>query len=168
MSDDNHDPAGDAELWIGPIGPIPVTADDDPRRKIGRAASRDAQAATTCAELVSLVEANPDPLVRMEAVPRLKARFPMSDAARTALVGALRDPDDGVRCEAISAVSDLAIPGAGDLLVAALNDAEPDVRFFAAIGLQQLDDPRAPVDAESFAYGVVTPGREPKNRSSGC
>ena|SRR6266568_7518373 len=153
MSDDKNDPSNDAQLWIGPIGPIPVIADGDPRRDASRKASRIAQAATTCDELVALVQANPDPLVRMEAVPRLKARFPTSDASRAALVGALRDPDDGVRCEAICAVADLAVPGAGDLIAAALNDREADVRFFAAIALQQLNDPRAPVDPESFAYG---------------
>jgi len=57
-----------------------------------------------------------------------------------------------VGCAAISAVSDLGLPGAGDLLAPALADPEPDVRFFAAIGLQRLDDPRAPADPEAFAY----------------
>ncbi|HEV8596360.1 MAG TPA: HEAT repeat domain-containing protein [Candidatus Dormibacteraeota bacterium] len=89
----------------------------------------------------------------MEAVPRLKARFPDSDATRAALAGALGDVDEAVRCEAISAVTDLALPGAGDLLAAALSDPEPDVRYFAAMGLQHLDDPRAPADPTSFAYG---------------
>jgi hypothetical protein len=50
-----------------------------------------------------------------------------------------------------SAVADLALPGAGDLLAMGLSDPESDVRFFAAIGLQQLDDARAPADPESFA-----------------
>jgi HEAT repeat protein len=97
------------------------------------------------------VRSHRDPLVRMEAVPRLKARFPSSEAARDALVLALSDLDEAVRCEAISAVTDLALPGAGDLLAAAPSDPESDVRYFAAIGLQQLDDARAPADPESFA-----------------
>ena len=153
MSDENGDPSPQATFSIGPIGPIPITTDDDPGTAARRSASRIAQSAVTCEELVELVQSHPNPLARMEAVPRLKARFPRSDAARGALVRALRDPDDGVRCEAISAVADLAIPGAGDLLAAALTDPEPDVRYFAAIALQQLEDPRAPDDPESFAYG---------------
>ena len=88
----------------------------------------------------------------MEAVPRLKARFPKDTSAHEALIRALGDKDEAVRCEAISAVADLALPGAGDLLVAALSDQEADVRFFAAIGLQTLADPRAPDDPEAFAY----------------
>lgn len=102
---------------------------------------------------MELVKNHPDPLVRIEAVPRLKARFPDSDAARAALVRALGDVDDGVRCVAISAVADLALPEAGDLLARALADPEADVRFIAAVGLQLLDDRRAPADPESFAYG---------------
>jgi hypothetical protein len=59
----------------------------------------------------------------------------------------MTDQDDA------SSVTDLALPGAGDLLAAALSDPERDVRYFAAIGLQQLDDARAPADPESFATG---------------
>ena len=68
------------------------------------------------------------------------------------LIRALKDEDGAVRCAAISAVADLALPGAGDLFAAALLDREPDVRFFAAIRLQALADPRAPTDPETFAY----------------
>jgi len=153
MSDDKGDRPGPTEIWIGPIGPIPVRPDGDQALASRRGALRVAQAATTCDELVALVRNHPNPLVRMEAVPRLKARFPDSDIARSTLASAVSDRDDGVRCEAISAVADLALPDAGDLLAAALNDPEPDVRYFAAIGLQQLDDSRAPADPTSFAYG---------------
>jgi len=153
MSDDTGDPPGPTEVWIGPIGPIPVRSDEDGLFASRRGALRVAQAATTCDELVALVRNHPNPLVRMEAVPRLKARFPDSEVARSTLERAVSDRDDGVRCEAIGAVADLAFPGAGDLLAAALNDPEPDVRYFAAIGLQQLDDARAPADPTAFAYG---------------
>ncbi len=153
MTDQDDDSSDRATIWIGPIGPIPVRADDEPGMAASRKASKIAQAATTCDELVELVQSHRDPLVRMEAVPRLKARFPSSEAARAALVLALSDLDEAVRCEAISAVTDLALPGAGDLLTAALSDPETDVRYFAAIGLQQLDDARAPADPESFAIG---------------
>jgi HEAT repeat protein len=91
-------------------------------------------------------------LVRMEAVPRLKARFPSDSRAQDALINAITDVDESVRCAAISAIADLALPLAGDLLAVALQDVESDVRFFAALGLQQLGDARAPDDPETFAY----------------
>jgi HEAT repeat protein len=68
------------------------------------------------------------------------------------LTEAVADVDESVRCAAISAIADLSLPVAGDLLAAALGDAEPDVRFFAALGLQKLGDARAPDDPEAFAY----------------
>ena len=108
--------------------------------------------ATTCDELAALVLHHPDAIVRMEAVPRLKARFPNDPIARDVLLGAVSDPDDAVRCAAIGAVAELAIPGANELLVARLVDPQADVRYFAAIGLQYLGDPRAPDDPEAFAY----------------
>ena len=122
-------------IWIGPIGPIPILADDDPKLVAGRESVRIAQAAIECVDLIELVLRHPDPTVRMEAVPRLKARFPNDTSSQHALILALKDQDEGVRCEAISALADLAMPGVGDLLAAALSDPEPDVRFFAAIGL---------------------------------
>jgi HEAT repeat protein len=142
----------DPSLWVGPIGPIPILADDDPRLVARHRASRIADSAVECPDLIELILRHPDPVVRMEAVPRLKARFPKDGAANDTLIRALRDEDEAVRCAAISAVADLALPGAGDLLVGALSDREPDVRFFAAIGLQTLADPRAPADPEAFAY----------------
>jgi HEAT repeat protein len=138
-------------IWIGPIGPIPIVADADPKLVAGRESARVAQAAIDCVDLIELVLHHPDPIVRMEAVPRLKARFPNDTSSQHALIHALKDEDEGVRCAAASAVAELAVPGAGDLLATMLSDQEPDVRFFAAIGLQTLDDPRAPSDPESFA-----------------
>ena len=140
------------DIWIGPIGPIKVVRDDNAQRLPANAASRIAQTAVECDDLVALVCDHSDPLVRMEAVPRLKARFPSDSRAQTALVNAVIDVDESVRCVAISAIADLALPIAGDLLAAALQDPKPDVRFFAAIGLEQLGDLRAPDDPETFAY----------------
>jgi HEAT repeat protein len=147
MMDDKPD-----NIWIGPIGPIPVGREDDPHRRPAMAASRIAQAAIECEDLVAVVLNNPDSLVRLEAVPRLKARFPDDPRAQEALTEAVADVDESVRCAAISAIADLSLPVAGDLLAAALRDAEPDVRFFAALGLQKLGDARAPDDPEAFAY----------------
>jgi len=151
MSNDDDDNV----VWIGPIGPIPIMEDDDPRRAALRESDRIAQAAVDCRDLVELVLQHPDPIVRLGAVPRLKARFPNDPSAQKALVNAIGDVDEAVRCAAISAVTDLALPEARDLLVVALSDPEPDVRFFAAVGLQALNDPRAPIDPESFAYRNV-------------
>jgi len=140
------------EIWIGPIGPIKVVWEDSPQRLAASAASRVAQAAVECDDLIALVRDPSDPLVRMEAVPRLKARFPSDSRAHDALINAVTDVDEAVRCAAISAIADLALPRAGDLLAAALRDEESDVRFVAAIALQQLGDARAPDDPETFAY----------------
>jgi HEAT repeat protein len=147
MSDEKED-----GLFIGPIGPIPIVREDDQRRAASRAASLIAQAAIDCDDLIALVLDHPDPLVRMEAVPRLKARFPTAPLAQDALMRAVTDADEAVRCSGINAVADLALPLAGDLLATALSDPEPDVRFSAALGLQQLGDIRAPDDPEVFAY----------------
>ncbi|HEY8815075.1 MAG TPA: HEAT repeat domain-containing protein [Candidatus Dormibacteraeota bacterium] len=139
-------------FFVGPIGPIPIVSEDDPRRVAARAASRVAQAAVECDDLIALVLNHPDAMVRMEAVPRLKARFPNDTGAHNALMQAVTDGDEAVRCAGVDAVADLALPLAGDLLVRALNDTDADVRFFAALGLQQLGDARAPDDPEAFAY----------------
>jgi HEAT repeat protein len=139
-------------FFIGPIGPIPIVSEDDPRRVASNAAARVAQAAVDCDDLIALVLNHPDAIVRMEAVPRLKARFPNDSRAHDALMRAVTDGDGAVRCSAVYAVADLALPQAGDLLAIALNDTDADVRFFAAMGLQQLGDERAPDDPEAFAY----------------
>jgi HEAT repeat protein len=139
-------------ITIGPIGPIPVVADDT--LASARSSARIAQLATTCNELVALVLHNPDAIVRMEAVPRLKARFSNDPNARDALLRAVSDPDGAVRCAAIGAVAELAIPGANDVLAERLADPLADVRYFAAVGLQDLGDPRAPDDPEAFAYDM--------------
>ena len=133
---------------------IPVVADDDVTLASARSSARIAQLATTCDEPVALVLHHPDAIVRMEAVPRLKARFPNDPGARDALLRAVSDPDDAVRCTAIGAVAELAIPGANEALVARLADPHANVRYFAAVGLQDLGDPRAPDDPEAFAYDM--------------
>jgi len=148
-------------IFIGPIGPIPVVGEDDPRRVASNAAARVAQAAVDCDDLIALVLNHPDAIVRMEAVPRLKARFPNDSRAHDALMRAVTDGDGAVRCSAVYAIADLALPQAGDLLAIALNDTDADVRYFAAMGLHQLGDERAPDDPEAFAYlhTTVTKGR---------
>lgn len=141
-----------ASIRIGPIGPIPIVNDDDPCREAAEVASRIAQAAVSCDDLLTLIAGHQDPLVRAEAVPRLKARFPEEGKVQEVLLRAVSDVDEGVRCAAISAVADLRLARARDLLATALHDPCPDVRFFAAIGLQHLGDRSAPADPEGFAY----------------
>ena len=48
MSDEKID-----GLFIGPIGPIPIVSEDDPRRIAAGAASRIAQAAVECDDLIA-------------------------------------------------------------------------------------------------------------------
>ncbi|MGH7490512.1 MAG: HEAT repeat domain-containing protein, partial [bacterium] len=136
-SDPDDLKAGDS-IRIGLIGPIPIVDPDDPRRVAAIAAAKVAQAAITLEDLRALVLSHSNPITRAEAIPRLKARFPDDSQAHVALLKAIKDADDGVRCAAISAVADLGLSPAADLLVEALSDPERDVRFFAAIGLQTL------------------------------
>jgi hypothetical protein len=41
-------------FFVGPIGPIPIAHNDDPRRAAARAASRVAQATVDCDDLVAV------------------------------------------------------------------------------------------------------------------
>jgi hypothetical protein len=69
---------GIEEIFIGPIGLIRTIRDNDPRAIHHREASVIAHAAIACDDLIALVRSHSDPLVRMEAVPRLKLGFQMS------------------------------------------------------------------------------------------
>jgi len=50
----DHRRVGDKpdDIWIGPIGRIPIVREDDPQRLAANAASRIAQAAVECDELI--------------------------------------------------------------------------------------------------------------------
>jgi hypothetical protein len=90
-------------FFIGPIRPIPILSEDDPRRVASKAAARVAQAAVACDDLIALVLNHSDAIVRMEAVPRLKARFPNDPRAQDALIRAVTDGDGAVCCSAVYA-----------------------------------------------------------------
>jgi hypothetical protein len=66
------------EIWIGPIGPIPIIDEDDPRFEADRAswsvARRKAQALHSAEELLEGIT-DVDWRVRHESMPRLVARW---------------------------------------------------------------------------------------------
>ena len=66
------------EIWIGPLGPIPIIDEDDPRFEAERAAqsaaNKKAQALHSADELLEGLR-DPDWRVRLESVPRLAVRW---------------------------------------------------------------------------------------------
>jgi hypothetical protein len=66
------------EISVGPVGPIPIIHDDDPRfeeeRAAWSAATKKAQALHSAEELLEGVR-DPDWRVRHEAIPRLVTRW---------------------------------------------------------------------------------------------
>ena len=121
-------------------------------------ATRIAQAAHSLSDLVGLVSWSTDPLVRYEAMPRLRARFANSSATFSALEAAARDPLPLVRSAALMALADLGSPEAADVLAAHLADPEAEVRLEAAEGLRLLSDSRAPDDAAIEALTILVHG----------
>src|SRR4051812_39787915 len=88
------------EIWIGPMGPIEITGEDDPRRRAANRASKIVQAASSLQDLIDLVENSPDPRVRAQAIPRLSARFRGVETALKVLIHAIDDEDRHVRFQA--------------------------------------------------------------------
>jgi len=66
-----------------------------------------------------------------------------SEAAVDGLIGLLKDPDVGVRRQAVSSLAELGNARAVPALGQAINDQEPDVRWNAAISLAGFGDRRA-------------------------
>lgn len=143
---------GEREIWIGLQGPLRVSDEGDPRRDAFRRAGRIAQAATTLEQLVALVRDHSDPLVRLQAIPRLRARFPEAEETESVLIGAAQDGDDGVRRQAYGALADLPGDVARGALRRGLQDASAKVRLMVAAALHDLGDAEAPADPEAWAY----------------
>ena len=146
------------ELWFGLVGPIRVSDEMTPERQAWSDADRVAQAAHSLDDLAELVASHPDPRVRYEAMPRLRARFP--DALRTleVLVAASDDPNAMIREGAIMALGDLGGDEAADAVARRLNDEDFDVRLWAAQTLAFLGDDRAPADPEAWALQGMVDG----------
>jgi len=140
------------EIWVGLQGPIPVNDADTARRTAFAQAGHTAQAATTIDELVALVVNHSDPLVRLQAIPRLRARFPEAPETERALVAASADEDAGVRQQAYSALADMPGGDARRALRVGLRDTSSKVRLIVAAALKDLGDSEAPPDPEAWAY----------------
>jgi HEAT repeat protein len=154
------------ELWVGLQGPIPIADQDDAARLRFREAGRIAQAAVTLDELTRLVCDSADPLVRVQAIPRLRARFPDEPRTEVALVEACRAHDVGVRFQAYSALADVQGGRAREVLRDGLEDDSPRVRLIVATALKELGDVRAPEDPEAWAYDPFAQRRRPNDDTS--
>lgn len=139
------------ELWFGLVGPIRVSNEMTPEREAWVHAGRIAQAAHLLPDLAALVTSHPDPRVRCEAIPRLRARFPNDPETLQALAVASVSADAMVRQAAVMALGDLDGTDAADLIAERLHDGDFDVRLSAAEELGYLGDERAPADPESWA-----------------
>ena len=130
------------EIYIGPVGPIPVHYDDDPRlideRAAWSAAAKVAQSLITADELIGGMS-HVDWRVRHDVVPRLVARA--GDDSRTipTLIAAIdSDPAWEVRDAAVMA---LRWPEDGRVMAVlerALDDSQPEVRWSASFKLAQF------------------------------
>jgi HEAT repeat protein len=95
----------------------------------------------------SLIQAIDDesPRVRLEAIYALGVigRAPLPDDQSQRLTKALDHYDPAVRAAAARVVARLKVTGAADVLLKAINDSHPDVRYAAMRALGALHDTRA-------------------------
>jgi HEAT repeat protein len=148
------------ELWLGLVGPIRVSDETTPEREAWNVAGRIAQAAHSLDDLAGLVATHPDPKVRYQAMPRLRARFPAERQTLDVLIAAADHPDAMVREGAVMALGDLHEPEAADAVARRLHDEDFDVRLEAAQTLLYLGDHRAPDDPEAWALQGMVEGTE--------
>jgi HEAT repeat protein len=131
------------EVYIGPVGPIPVHYDDDPRLVDERAAwsraAKVAQSLITADELIGGMS-HADWRVRHDVVDRLVARA--GDDARTipTLITAIdSDPAWEVRDAAVMAIRWPEDDRVMAVLEQALDDSHPEVRWSASYKLAQFE-----------------------------
>lgn len=129
-------------IYIGPVGPIPIGYDDDPRYEEERAAwseaTKKAQALHSAEELLAGLR-DPDWRVRFESVDRLVARW--KDDPRTAdtvLKAASEDSSSAVRANAMMRLDEFDPEQARRVLLSGLEDPDEDVRWAAQFILDQL------------------------------
>ena len=129
-------------VWIGPVGPIPIIEDDDPRFVEERAAwskaRAKAQALHSADELVSGVH-DPDWRVRFESIDRLVARWPNDPRTLVALIQlAENDPVWQVRGAATMTLTRFDPERVVPVVRRILQDSVADVRWAANFVLFQL------------------------------
>jgi HEAT repeat protein len=134
-------------FWVGPVGPIPIHYEDDPRfeedRRAWSAARRRAQAMHTAGELLTGLF-DRDERVRLEVVDRLIARA--GDDLRTlpALLRAVRkDPAPMVRSSITMRLCDFDRANVMPDLLLLADDPDEDVRWAAEYAIAQLGSPRS-------------------------
>jgi HEAT repeat protein len=136
------------EIWIGPIGPIPIIDEDDPRFEAHRAswsvARRKAQALHSAEELLEGIT-DVDWRVRHESMPRLVARWKDDPRTLDAILHAA-DGDNSwqVRAAAVMTLTEFEPQAVESTLRVGLEDEHEDVRWSARFMLFQLgltDDP---------------------------
>lgn len=130
------------ELTIGPVGPIPIIDEDDPRFEAERSAWSSARARAQALHSVEdLVDglADDDWRVRFESIDRLVARW--RDDSRTPLAVrriAEHDPVWKVRARAMTRLHEFDPHLVRRALLRGLRDSNEDVRSSAQYALDQL------------------------------
>ena len=132
-------------IWIGPVGPIPIFHDDDPRlgedRAAWSAARTKAQAMYSTEELLKGLT-DSEWRVRHEVVDRLIARGRDDPRTLPALLRiAQKDAAWQVRDKIIMRLHEFEPDPVCAVLQAALSDPNPNVRRAAKYSLDQLGEP---------------------------
>jgi HEAT repeat protein len=130
------------EIWIGPVGPIPIIEADDPRFTEERAAWSKARARAQALhsedELLSGVR-DSDWRVRHESIDRLKARWHDDPRTLPALLDlAEHDPEWRVRSTATMALASFDRHRVVPVLRRGLEDPNERVRWAANFELYQF------------------------------
>ena len=136
------------DFWVGPVGPIPITEDDDPRFADERAAwskaRARAQALHSADELQSGVR-DDDWRVRHESIDRLVARWPRESRTLPALLElAEHDPEWRVRSAAKMVLTDFDPDIAAPLVRRGLHDPSEEVRWASNFVLFQFGHSDSP------------------------
>jgi len=124
------------EIWIGPVGPIPVYKEAPLPPGAAEGIARAQRLRTLDDHLVAL-RTDADHWTRREVVPRLAARGRDDERTVPALMAALlQDPSAAVRDAAAMALWSYADDErVADAFAHALGDGDADVRWSAAYGL---------------------------------
>jgi hypothetical protein len=129
------------EIWVGPVGPIPIIDEDDPRFEAERAAwsaaTTKAQALHSADELLEGVR-DSNWRVRFESVPRLVARWKNDPRTLPRLLDVVaNDPTSEVRAAAVMEFLEFDPDDVATTLGAVVEDEDADVRWTAAyVGFQ--------------------------------